>query len=208
MAERAEDRRQERRLEAEQRAILRAQRRILTTADVMALLMVAATAMTAFATWRTYRISDLVLQVSERPFLGVQQVNFERVNSAQPVIVVDFRNFGPIPAETATVSVSALLDGKAVPPRKGEMTDSNQGVISPGVPHYLYVFLQPDEYQKAVTGAANLMVLVSIVYKGPALGRTFCLTKKVFYDSNIAAFRPDGGTAQCSAEQASSGSHL
>jgi hypothetical protein len=201
MAERTEDSRREVDRETEQRELLRAQRRFLTTTDLMALMMVAATAMTAFATWRTYRISDLVLQVSERPFLGVQQVTFERVNTAQPIIVVDLRNFGAIPAEAATVTVTSSLDGKAIPRRKGEMTDDHQGVVSPGVPHYLYVFLQPDEYQKAVSGAASLTVQVSIVYKGPALGRIFCLTKNVFYDYNVGAFRGGGGSSECSTDQ-------
>lgn len=198
MAERAEELKRERRHDAERRELLRAERRILTAADVMALLMVAATAMTAFATWRTYRISDLILQVSERPFLGVQQVTFERTDTAAPLIVVDFRNFGPIPAETTSIAVTALLDGKQIPPRDGEMTDANQGVVAPGVPHFFYVFLQKDEYQRSVSGAAQLMVQVSMVYRGPALGRTFCLTKKVFYDYHVAGFRPDGGSSECS----------
>lgn len=199
MAERAEELKRERRHDAERRELLRTERRILTAADVMALLMVAATAMTAFATWRTYRISDLILQVSERPFLGVQQVTFERIDTAQPLIVVDFRNFGPIPAEATSITVTALLDGKQIPPRDGEMTDNNQGVVAPGVPHFFYVFLQKDEYQRSVSGAAQLMVQVSMVYKGPALGRTFCLTKKVFYDFHVGGFRPDGGSSECPA---------
>jgi hypothetical protein len=199
MAERAEELKRERRLEAERREFLRAERRMLTAADVMAVLMVMATAMTAFATWRTYRISDLVLQVSERPFLGVQQVIFERTNTAQPIIVVDFRNFGSVPTDTTSVRVTTLLDGKQIPPRDGEMADSNQGVVTPGVPHFVYVFLQKEEYERSVSGASQLIVQVSMVYKGPALGRTFCLTKKVFYDYHIGVFRPDGGTSECSA---------
>jgi hypothetical protein len=198
MAERAEELRRRRRLEAERRELLRTERRILTAADVMALLMVAATAMTAFATWRTYRISDLVLQVSERPFLGVQQVIFERANTAQPIIVVDFRNFGSIPAEATSISVTASLDGKQIPSRDGEMKDYNQGVVSPGVPNFFYLFLQKDEYERSVSGAAQLTVQVSMAYRGPALGRTFCLTKKLFYDYHIGGFRPDGGSSDCS----------
>ena len=199
MAERGEDGKHEGRIEAERREFLRAERRFLTAADVMALLMVAATAMTAFATWRTYRISDLVLQVVERPFLGVQQVTFERTNTAQPLIVVDFRNFGTIPTDATSITVTAMLDGKQIPPREGEMTDNNQGVVAPGVPHFFYVFLEKDEYERSLSGAAQLIVNVSIIYKGPALGRTFCLTKKLFYDYHVGGFRPDGGSSECSA---------
>ncbi|HLI79380.1 MAG TPA: hypothetical protein VKV03_05325 [Candidatus Binataceae bacterium] len=141
-------------------------------------------------------------KVAERPFLGVQQLTFERTDTAHPLIVVDFRNFGTIPAEATSVTVTAMLDGKQIPARDGEMTDNNQGVVSPGVPQFFYVFLQKDEYQRSVSGAAQLIVEVLMVYKGPALGRTFCLTKKFFYDYHIGAFRPDGGTSECSAQPA------
>ena len=45
-----QERQEERRFQAERRELLRTERRILNTADILAILMVAATAMTAFAT--------------------------------------------------------------------------------------------------------------------------------------------------------------
>lgn len=197
MAEREDDDKHERRIESQARAILRTERRILTVADFMALLMVAATAFAAFATWRTYRVSELIFAISDRPFIGVQQVTFERTDTAEPAIVVDFRNFGPIPADDAIVTVKALLDGKPITPRDGEMSTIDQGVVSPEVPHFFYVFLVQDEYKKAVSGAARLLVRVNIEYKGPALDRQFCYNKKVFYDYHIATFRPAGGSSTC-----------
>ena len=114
----------------------------------MALMMVAATAFTALATWRTYKVSELIFAISDRPFLGVKKVTFERTDSPEPVIVVDFRNFGPIPADDAIIAAEALLDGKPIPPHDGEGTASDQGTVSPGVPHFFYVFLNSGRIQK------------------------------------------------------------
>ena len=197
MAERGEEGKGERRIAAQAREILRTERRILTIADFMALMMVAATAFTALATWRTYKVSELIFAIQDRPFLGVQQVSFERTDTAEPVIVVDFRNFGPIPADAAIVTVTALLDGKPVPPRDGEMATIDQGVVSPQIPHFFYVFLAPEEYKRAASGAARLMVRISIEYKGPALDRRFCYLKKLFYDFHTTTFRPAGGSSTC-----------
>ncbi len=197
MAERGEEGKAERRIEAQAREILRTERRILTVADFMALMMVAATAFTALATWRTYKVSELIFAISDRPFLGVDKVTFERTDSPEPVIVVDFRNFGPIPADGAIIAAEALLDGKPIPPHDGEGTASDQGTVSPGVPHFFYLFLNSDEYKRIISGGVHLMVRVSIEYKGPALDRRFCYVKKLFYDSHTSTFRPAGGNANC-----------
>lgn len=197
MAEREEETTGERRIEKQAREILRTQRRILSIADFMALMMVAATAFTAFATWRTYKVSELIFAIQDRPFIGVEKVTFERTDTPEPAIVVDFRNFGPIPADDAMVTVVALLDGKLIPPRNGEMSTMDQGVVSPQIPHFFYVFLQSDEYKKSIDGTAHLMVRVTVEYKGPALDRRFCYLKKMVYDFHSATFRPAGGSSTC-----------
>jgi hypothetical protein len=197
MEEREEESKTHRRMEAQAREILRTERRILTVADFMALMMVAATAFTALATWRTYKVSELIFAIQDRPFLGVQKVAFERTDTPEPAIVVDFRNFGPIPADDAIIAVTALLDGKSLPPRDGEITAGDQGTVSPGVPHFFFVFLLGDEYKRIVSGAAHLMVRVTMEYKGPALDRRFCYMKKLFYDAHTSTFRPAGGNSTC-----------
>lgn len=197
MAERGEEAKSERRIEAQAREILRTERRILSVADFMALMMVAATLFTAFATWRTYRVSELIFAVADRPFIGVQSVAFERVDTPHPAIVVDLRNFGPIPADDAIVNVTALLEGKPIPPQDGEIPESNQGVVSPQVPHFFYVFMSSDDYTRVVGGAAHLMVRIHVEYKGPALERLYCYMKKVFFDHHTGTFRPAGGTSHC-----------
>src|ERR1019366_2288278 len=197
MAERGEEDKRGQRIEAQEREILRAERRILSVADFMALLMVAATAFTALATWRTYQVSQLIFAISDRPFIGVQKVSFERTDTEQPALVVDFRNFGPIPADDAIITGTPLLDGKPIPSHDGEMTVSNQGVVSPGVPHFFYVFLVPEEYKKAVSGAARLMVRINVEYKSPSLERRYCYLEKLFYDYRTSSFRHAGGTTHC-----------
>jgi hypothetical protein len=197
MAERGQDGKREQRIEAQEREILRTERHILTVADFMALLMVAATAFSAVATWRTYQVSELIFAVSDRPFIGVQQASFERTDTEQPAIVIEFRNFGPIPADDAILTVIPLFDGKPIPPRAGEMSARNQGVVSPGVPHFFYVFLIPEEYKKALSGAARLLLQLSVEYKGPALGRRYCYHENVAYDYRTGTFRAAGGSSHC-----------
>src|SRR5579863_6046192 len=83
-------------------------------ADFMAILMVLATFFSAYATWRTAKVTSTIFAVADRPFLGVQQVAFEGTDPAHPKIVVGFRNFGSIPALDAIVSAHAVVDGKMV----------------------------------------------------------------------------------------------
>ncbi len=106
----------ERELLRSTRRQLRGVTRVLRFADLMALLMVAATAFSGWAAWRTARVTALIFSTSERPFLGVERVSLESSDTGHPAIVVQFRNFGRVPAADAIVGVHALLDGKLVQP--------------------------------------------------------------------------------------------
>src|SRR5260370_14521316 len=86
----------------------------LKLADFMAILMVLATFFSAYATWRTALVTSTIFAVADRPFLGVQQVSFEATDRQHPTIVVNFRNFGSIPALDAIVGAHALVDGKLI----------------------------------------------------------------------------------------------
>src|SRR5271154_1350372 len=131
--------------ERRDREIIRTERSLLARtaeaiklADFMALLMVLATFFSAYATWRTAMVTSAIFAVADRPFLGVERVNFEAADPARPLIMVNYKNFGNIPALDAIVDVHAVVDGKVVKPDPGAMSEINAGILSPNVPHYFY----------------------------------------------------------------------
>jgi hypothetical protein len=60
-----------------ERSLVRRLSRALRFADLMALLMVAATGLSAFATWRTAEMTNRIFAVAERPYVGIQHVSLE-----------------------------------------------------------------------------------------------------------------------------------
>lgn len=195
---------EEQRLEARERDLLRKEQGLLTRvakfvrlADFMAILMVIATAFSGFATWKTAQVTARMFAVTDRPFLGVQSVTFEQTNSGAPAVVVDFRNFGHIPAGASLIDVRALIDGKAIKPHEGELSLSEQGNVSPGVPHFFYAYVPADDYTKILSGQSHLMVSISLEYKGPDLAASYCYLEKIVYDYRSASFRHAGGSDKC-----------
>ena len=122
----------------------------------MALLMVAATAFSAFATWRTAEVTNRMFAVEERPFVGVKRVFFERGRTSNPRAVVEYRNFGKIPAGGAIVTVTAMADGKRVTELPNAMSWLSVGMLSPNVPHFFYRYLPLGTYQAVVPVGARL----------------------------------------------------
>ncbi len=169
---------------------------VLRFADFMAVLMVLATAFSAFATWRTAQVTSHIFAIEERPFIGVERVTFEQGDTPNPRVVVDYRNFGRIPAVGAIITVAAFADGKRVADLPNEMSSISAGVLSPGVPHFFYRYLQPAVYKAVVDGKASLMLRIRAEYKGAA-EQSFCYSERVVYDHRSAGFRPAGGTDRC-----------
>jgi hypothetical protein len=190
----------ERELLRSTRRQLRGVTRVLRFADLMALLMVAATAFSGWAAWRTARVTALIYSTSERPFLGVERVSLESSDSDHPAIVVEFRNFGRVPAADAIVGVHALVNGKLVQPPDGEMGEIEAGIVSPTVPHFFYAVIPTDAYRKVVDGTANLMVRVRMEYKGPELGDRYCYFEKIVYDRYRKSFHLAGGSDKCGSD--------
>jgi hypothetical protein len=180
-----------------ERSLIRRLTEILQFADFMAVLMVAATAFSAFATWRTAEVTSRVFAVEERPFLRVQRVVFEQGDTPSPRAVIEYRNFGRIPASSAVISVRALLNGKRAAEMPDEMPSIMAGMLSPGVPHYFYRYFPPDAYKTIVSGKSNLMLDVRAEYRGPA-GAAFCYNERFAIDYRSTDFRPAGGTDRCS----------
>jgi hypothetical protein len=186
------------------RDILRTERTMLARlaqavklADFMAILMVLATFFSAYATWRTALVTSTIFAVADRPFIGVQQVGFVGGDAQRPMISVNFRNFGSIPALDTIVSIHAVIDGKVVAPPAGTMSEMDTGILSPDVPHDFYVFIPPEKYQQVVAGKSNLQVHVKILYKGPAHEMQLCYFERFAYDLRVNVFMASGGSDKC-----------
>jgi hypothetical protein len=187
-----------------EREIIRTERSLLARlgqatklADFMALLMVLATFFSAYATWRTALVTSAIFAVADRPFMGVERVNFQTADPAHPLIMVNFKNFGNIPALDSIVSVHAVVDGKVVRPSAGAMSEVNAGILSPEVPHYFYISIPPDDYQAVAAGKSNLQVHVSFIYKGPAHSTQLCYFERFSYQLQWNIFQPAGGDDRC-----------
>jgi hypothetical protein len=169
---------------------------VLGFADFMALLMVAATAFSAYAAWRTAQVTSRIFALQERPFIGVQAVTFEQRDTANPRAVVEYRNFGRIPATAAIITVITRANGKRIVDTPNEMSSVSAGVLSPGVPHFFYSYLPIDVYKSVIAGKSSLMLETRAEYKGSG-GQTFCYTERMVFDYRVAGFRPAGGTDRC-----------
>ena len=190
--------------ERRDRDILRTERsqlaklaQVIKLADFMAILMVLATFFSAYATWRTAMLTSTIFAVSDRPFLGVQQVTFEATGTQHPTILVNYRNFGSIPALDTIVAVHAVVDGKLVQPAPDAMSAIDAGILSPNVPHYFYVSVPPDKYQAVAAGKSNLQVHVRLLYKGPAHEKQLCYFERFAYHFGLGVFQASGGDDRC-----------
>jgi hypothetical protein len=190
--------------ERRDREIIRTERSLLARiaqavklADFMAVLMVLATFFSAYATWRTALVTSTIFAVADRPFLGVQLVAFQGTDTQHPAIVINFKNFGSIPALDAIVGAHALVDGKVVKPPTDRMSETEAGIMSPNVPHSFYVFLPPEKYQAVTSGESHLQVRVKMLYKGPALQTQLCYFERFVYDFRVSLFQAAGGTDKC-----------
>jgi hypothetical protein len=184
-------------LTSSERSLIRRLIEVLRLADLFALLMVAATAFSAFATWRTAQVTSQVFAVEERPFVGVERVTFERGDGEYPRAVVEYRNFGRIPASGAIVSVVTLVNGRRAAEVPNEMSSIMAGMLSPGVPHYFYRYLSPEIYQSVMSGKSTIMLDIQAEYSGPR-GGPFCNSERMVFDYRSLSFRPAGGTNSCS----------
>jgi hypothetical protein len=143
-----EHERRDREIIRTERSLLARLAQALRLADFMAILMVLATFFSAYATWRTALVTSTIFAVADRPFLGVQQISFRETETQHPTIVVNFRNFGSIPALDAIVSAHAVIDGKLVKSPADVMSQMDAGILSPNVPHSFYVFIRRINTQR------------------------------------------------------------
>lgn len=195
------------RAEREDREIIQSERsqlvklsQVVRLADFMAILMVIATIFSAYAAWRTADVTRQVYSTLDRPFLGVQSVQFEAKETSRPTIAVEFRNFGQIPAVDGIVTVRVLVNGKIVAPPEGTMSSQGVGIMSPTVPHFFYGFLASAVYDDVISGKSNLQILTSILYKGTGVTGAYCYHEHFVYDFRSATFRATEGSDRCGGE--------
>ena len=178
-----------------ERSLIRRFSEALRFADFMAVLMVAATAFSALATWRTAQVTSLLFSIAERPYVGVERVVFCPIGSDAARLTIDFRNFGQVSAVGGVATIRELVDGK--PLERGAAATINVGMVSPTVPHLNFRFIPADLYKKILDGQAHLVVQVIITYRGPDQ-REFCYDQLLTYDHRVNAFGSSGGTDKCS----------
>lgn len=187
---RQETERQEKEL---RRSIRRKLAEYLGFADLMAVLMVAATAFTAIATWRTATIARDLLVSSERPYFGVHSVTMDTSRPDDPRVYVDFRNFGHVPADDVRLEVTTYIDGSA---QAAGRVIRDAGIMSPDVPHHVFVHLQRAHYADVAASRAKLLVDVAAWYRSS--GRDlFCYRERFTYGAGSGTFEIAGGSSRC-----------
>ncbi|MGH7934716.1 MAG: hypothetical protein ACREQN_16355 [Candidatus Binataceae bacterium] len=179
-----------------ERSLLRRVSRALKFADFMAVLMVFATAFSAFATWRTATVTNLLFSVSERPYVGIERVRFDSITNKNARLMVDLRNFGKISATDGVVVTRLLVDGH--PMQSGLANTVNVGMVSPNVPQLFFRFVPGNVYHAISIGSARFVVHVIVAYRGPD-HREFCYNELMTYDARARAFASSGGSDRCGA---------
>lgn len=71
-----------------EKSLMRRLTEVLRFAGFMALLMVAATAFSAYAAWRTAQVTAHIFALEERPFIGIERLTFEQGDTPNPRAVV------------------------------------------------------------------------------------------------------------------------
>jgi hypothetical protein len=183
-------------LSRDERTVVRRLSNVLRFNDFMTFMMVIATAFSAFATWRTARVTDLLFSVAERPYIGVQQVTVDAVDADFARVVVDCRNFGNVSATAGIARVGVTVGGKALPNETATAETEKIGMVSPTVPHRIFRFVPRGLFDEVREGRLRMIVRVLFNYRGPDQ-RQFCYRELMRYDSRSAGFVPSGGTDQC-----------
>lgn len=170
----------------------------LEFADLLALLMVTATAFTGYATWRTATIANALFLASERPYIGVRSVTLDASRPNEPIIEIRYANFGHVSAEGARLTRRLTIDGKIV---NSETRIKNAGILSPEVPHSVDLHVPDASYGAVVSGKAVLKVEFAATYTGPGRGE-LCYLERFVYVAEEKQFEVDGGSTHCADQQA------
>jgi hypothetical protein len=170
-------------------------RRVIRLQDLMALLMVIATAFTGFATWEYVQVTRAIFRSSQRPYVGIGQIRIDQTDSSHPHLVVEYRDFSEIPADHSQVIGRLLIDG--APPRGQRETLSELGVLSPQVPRFFHKAIPTASLHPILEGKSNLSLEIEFSYRD-ATDRAYCYRMKFEYHPAVSDFVPSGGSDRCS----------
>jgi hypothetical protein len=173
---------------------LRTMMSALEITDLIALIMAFATALGAYATWRTEQVTNQTLLISQRPYVGLESIKL--VGSTNPKVVEDLRNFGTVQAEQTQVSLVLRVNGDTLSGDSEHQQHEAPLVFSPGVPHRFYRHITPDTYRGAVQGKVNLAIETQVRYRGPQ-GDEHCYLTVYNYDHADDVFNPQRGSLSC-----------
>lgn len=168
--------------------------RTLQITDLIALMMVFVTALSAYSTWRTAQVTNEILLTSQRPYIGTESVNL--IDPTSPRVVVELRNFGSVQAEHAVISIVLMVNGKALPLDSEPQRQQAPVVLSPAVPHRFYRHLSADIYRDTVQSKADLVVEIQVHYRGPR-GDEHCYLSRDRFDPIDDFFYPERGSLSC-----------
>ncbi len=166
----------------------------LEITDLIALTMVLATALSAYATWKTEQVTNQILLISQRPYIGLESIKL--VGNTNPKVVEELRNFGTVQAEQIRVSIALRVDGDALSGDSEPQRQVDPLVFSPGVPHRFYRHITLDTYHGAVQGKMNLVIETQVRYRGPR-GDEHCYLTVDNYDRADGVFHPQRGSLSC-----------
>jgi len=167
-------------------------------ADLVALLMVLATAFSAIATWRTASIANALYLAAERPYFGVGAVTLEGSHPGDPRVEVLYRNDGDVAAENVMIEHRMRIDDRLIPARDGR---KNAGILSPREPHRIRLHIPPKAIDGIIAGKSKLSVEIAANYDGPNHRRQLCYLERFVYVADESAFEVDGGTADCAEQE-------
>lgn len=166
----------------------------LEVTDFIAVMMVFATALSAYATWRTAQVTKQILLISQRPYIGTESMNL--IDDTNPRVLIDLRNFGTVQAEDTVVNVVLRINGKVLPRDSEPQQPGAPVVFSPGVPHRFFRHMTSDMYRDAVQGKINLVVETQVRYSGPQ-GDKHCYLARDSYDNVDNVFYSQRGSLSC-----------
>lgn len=185
-------------------SVLRSMVSALEVTDLIALLMVFATALSAYATWKTQQVTKQILLISQRPYIGTESMNL--LGDTNPRVMIDLRNFGTVQAEDTVVSVVLKINGKVLPRDSEPQQPGAPVVFSPGVPHRFFRHMTSEMYRDAVQGKINLVVEIQVRYRGPQ-GDKHCYLAHDSYDNVDAVFYSRRGSLSCDDRVNYAGAH-